>query len=48
MSSEVFAEIILLGGKVIFAKGQTSSYGVKMVLQKSTGPLSIKHTICFN
>ena len=39
--SDAIAEIVLLGGKVIFAKGQTSSSGVKSGSTKSTGPLSI-------
>ena len=38
--SEVLAEIIFIGGKVMFAKGQTSSYGITNPT-KSTGPLSI-------
>ena len=39
--SEAVAEIISLGGKVVFAKGQTSSSGVKSGSAKSIGPLSI-------
>ena len=39
--SESTAEIILLGGNVMFAKGQTSSYGITNGSVKSTGPLSI-------
>ena len=39
--SESLSEIISLGGKVMFAKGQTSSYGVTNGSTKSTGPLSI-------
>ena len=39
--SEAVAEIISLGGKVVFAKGQTSSSGVKSGSAKSVGPLSI-------
>ena len=39
--SESTAEIILLGGNVMFAKDQTSSYGVTNGSVKSTGPLSI-------
>ena len=39
--SEAIAEIVSLGGKVMFAKGQTSSSGVKSGSTKSTGPLSI-------
>ncbi|MGB0855949.1 MAG: anaerobic ribonucleoside-triphosphate reductase, partial [Nitrosopumilus sp.] len=39
--SELLSEIISLGGKVMFAKGQTSSFGVTNGSTKSTGPLSI-------
>ena len=39
--SESVSEIISLGGKVMFAKGQTSSYGITNGTTKSTGPLSI-------
>jgi len=39
--SELASEILLLGGKVMFAKGQTSSYGVTNGSTKTTGPLSI-------
>ena len=39
--SESTAEIISLGGKVMFAKGQTSSYGVTNSSTKSSGPLTI-------
>ena len=39
--SESTAEIISLGGNVMFAKGQTSSYGITNGSTKSTGPLSI-------
>ena len=39
--SEAAAEIISLGGKVMFAKGQTSSYGVTNGSTKSSGPLAI-------
>lgn len=39
--SESAAEIISLGGKVMFAKGQTSSHGVTNGSTKSAGPLSI-------
>ena len=39
--SESTAEIISLGGNVMFAKGQTSSYGITNGSVKSTGPLSI-------
>ena len=39
--SESTAEIISLGGSVMFAKGQTSSYGITNGSVKSTGPLSI-------
>jgi len=39
--SELASEILLIGGKVMFAKGQTSSYGVTNGSSKTTGPLSI-------
>lgn len=39
--SETAAEIISLGGKVMFAKGQTSSFGVTNGSTKSSGPLAI-------
>ncbi|MHA7648163.1 anaerobic ribonucleoside-triphosphate reductase [Nitrosopumilus sp. S4] len=39
--SESTAEIISLGGKVMFAKGQTSSLGVTNGSTKTTSPLSI-------
>ena len=39
--SESTAEIISLGGNVMFTKGQTSSYGITNGSAKSTGPLSI-------
>ena len=39
--SESISEIISLGGKVMFAQGQTSSNGVTNGSTKSTGPLSI-------
>lgn len=39
--SELLSEIISLGGKVMFAKGQTSSFGVTNGSTKSTGLLSI-------
>lgn len=39
--SESVAEIISIGGKVTFAKGQTSSYGVTNGSTKSSGPLAI-------
>ncbi|MGI9568137.1 MAG: anaerobic ribonucleoside-triphosphate reductase [Nitrosopumilus sp.] len=39
--SASLAEIISLGGKIMFAKGQTSSFGVTNGSTKSTGPLSI-------
>ncbi len=35
------AEILSIGGKVMFAKGQTSSYGITNGSTKTTGPLSI-------
>ena len=39
--SESAAEIISIGGKVMFAKGQTSSYGVTTGSTKGSGPLAI-------
>ncbi len=39
--SQAAAEILSLGGKVMFAKGQTSSYGVTSGSTKTSGPLSI-------
>ncbi len=39
--SKSAAEIILLGGKIIFAKGQTSSYGITNGSTKTSGSLSI-------
>lgn len=39
--SQVVSEIISLGGKVMFAKGQTSSYGITNGSTKTLGPLSI-------
>ena len=39
--SELASEILVLGGKVMFAKGQTSSYGVTNGSTKTTSPLSI-------
>ncbi len=39
--SEVLAEIISIGGKVMFAKGQVSSHGITNPTTKSSGPLSI-------
>ena len=39
--SQSVSEIILLGGKVMFAQGQTSSYGVTNGSTKSAGSLSI-------
>ena len=39
--SKIVSEIISLGGKVMFAKGQTSSYGVTNGSTKNTGALSI-------
>ena len=35
------AEILSIGGKVMFAKGQTSSYGITNGSTKTSGPLSI-------
>lgn len=39
--SQAVSEIISLGGKVMFAKGQTSSYGITNGSTKTLGPLSI-------
>jgi ribonucleoside-triphosphate reductase len=39
--SQSLSEIISLGGKVMFAKGQMSSHGITNGSTKSTGPLSI-------
>ena len=39
--SDSISEIISLGGKVMFAKGQTSSHGVTTASSKNSGPLSI-------
>ncbi|MDC4231130.1 MAG: helix-turn-helix domain-containing protein [Nitrosopumilus sp.] len=39
--SESASEIISIGGKVMFARGQTSSFGVTNGSTKSTSPLSI-------
>ena len=39
--SQAISEIILIGGKVMFAKGQTSSYGITNGSTKTLGPLSI-------
>jgi ribonucleoside-triphosphate reductase len=39
--SQAVAEIISIGGKVMFAKGQTSSYGITNGSTKASGPLSI-------
>ena len=39
--SESLSEIISLGGKVMFAKGQTSSYGITNSSAKNTNSLSI-------
>ncbi len=39
--SAAASEIISLGGKVMFAKGQTSSHGVTNGATKNSGPLSI-------
>jgi ribonucleoside-triphosphate reductase len=39
--SQALAEIISIGGKVMFAKGQTSSYGITNGSTKTSGPLSI-------
>ena len=39
--SEVLSEIISIGGKVMFTKGQMSSYGIVNPTTKASGPLSI-------
>lgn len=39
--SQSISEIIMLGGKVMFAKGQTSSHGVTNGSTKTSSPLSI-------
>jgi ribonucleoside-triphosphate reductase len=39
--SQAIAEILSIGGKVMFAKGQTSSYGITNGSTKASGPLSI-------
>lgn len=39
--SQTVSEIISIGGKVMFAKGQTSSYGITNGSTKILGPLSI-------
>jgi ribonucleoside-triphosphate reductase len=39
--SQAISEIISLGGKVMFAKGQTSSHGITNGSTKTLGPLSI-------
>jgi ribonucleoside-triphosphate reductase len=39
--SQAAAEILSLGGKVMFAKGQTSSHGITNGSTKTSGPLSI-------
>jgi ribonucleoside-triphosphate reductase len=39
--SQTLSEIILIGGKVMFAKGQTSSYGITNGSTKTSSPLSI-------
>ncbi|MCV0373255.1 MAG: helix-turn-helix domain-containing protein [Nitrosarchaeum sp.] len=39
--SEAISEIISIGGKVMFAKGQMSSYGITNPTTKNSGPLSI-------
>ena len=48
VSESSIAEIVSLGGKVVFAKGQTSSSGVKTGSGKSIGPLSINLESSFN
>lgn len=39
--SQAVSEILCIGGKVMFAKGQTSSYGITNGSTKTSGPLSI-------
>jgi ribonucleoside-triphosphate reductase len=39
--SETLAEIISIGGKIMFAKGDVSSYGITNDTTKSSGPLAI-------
>jgi len=39
--SEALSEIISIGGKVMFTKGQMSSYGIVNPTTKASGPLSI-------
>lgn len=39
--SEALAEIISIGGKVMFAKGEISSYGITNGTTKNSGPLAI-------
>jgi ribonucleoside-triphosphate reductase len=39
--SEVLSEIITIGGKVMFAKGEVSSYGITNSTTKNSGPLAI-------
>ena len=39
--SEALAEIISIGGKVMFAKGEVSSYGITNGTNKNSGPLAI-------
>lgn len=39
--SEVLSEIIAIGGKVMFAKGEVSSYGITNSTTKNSGPLAI-------
>lgn len=39
--SEALAEIISIGGKVMFAKGEVSSYGITNGTTKNSGPLAI-------
>ena len=46
--SELVSEIILLGGKVMFAQGQTSSNGVTNGSIKSTRPTFNNAAICFH
>ncbi len=46
--SQSASEIILLGGKVMFAPGQTSSNGVTNGSIKNTGPTFNITAICFH
>ena len=48
MFQQTAAEIISLGGKVMFAKGQTSSFGVTNGSTKNSRTTLNYITICFN